>query len=865
MELFHQTVSMKAVDNLNDFVRNHMLEPLDTRAQIEALVDHFENLTRAHEAVVKARTQIGLLAPMMSALDGHDEMTDHLAAIDSQIAALPRYFAGRARSSYGAAVAELSIRLAGVENRIASEEARENDLRRAATALTVEVAGAGGDHLSSIEAELSVCETERERRRDKLASFNRLLSSSGLDVVANADQFGWARAAAKRRQDELDQAQADADNRLQEQLYAARELEEQARALNAELTSLRSRPSNLPSQSLELRARLCADLRLDPARLPFAGELMRAREDASEWEGAAERVLHNFALSLLVPGELYPAVAQWIDERHLNARVVYFRVPAATMAGSVAPERRTAHPLLFDMLELKADSSFRTWLENELGRRANHACVDDAADFHLVARAVTRAGQVKDRERHEKDDRHRIDDRRRYVLGWDNRLKLEALISEAQRLQGRQAKVSTLVEKQRTDKASVADQMVSVRSLSAYETWEDLDWERVVNKAAELSAELERILASSDILAGLKEELRQVEERERLVSSELSTLQRDRGGIENELRRARVALEEAQRVLDDPNTQEAADDTVEAIDGLLAKELGPSQLDAATLESAQRRVYEALGQERARLLESRQRLVQRIIAYMSDFRTRYPQETLELDVSMESAGEFRELNRRLTDDDLPRFELSFKDYLNQNTIRDIASFSAQLNKHEKTIRDRIATINESLFGIDYNEGRYIVLVPDQTPNTEIRDFRAELRACTDNIVGGDQDEQYSEQRFLQVKGILDRFKGREGFTDLDRNWTRRVTDVRQWFVFSASERWRDTDIEYEHYSDSAGKSGGQKEKLAYTILAASLAYQFKLDWGASRSKAFRFVVIDEAFNRGSEVSTRYALTPGLPA
>ena len=86
-----------------------------------------------------------------------------------------------------------------------------------------------------------------------------------------------------------------------------------------------------------------------------------------------------------------------------------------------------------------------------------------------------------------------------------------------------------------------------------------------------------------------------------------------------------------------------------------------------------------------------------------------------------------------------------------------------------------------------------------------------------------------------------------------------MTDVRQWFVFSASERWRGDDVEHENYTDSGGKSGGQKEKLAYTVLAASLAYQFKLDWGAERSKSFRFVVIDEAFNRGSELSTRYAL------
>jgi uncharacterized protein YPO0396 len=46
--------------------------------------------------------------------------------------------------------------------------------------------------------------------------------------------------------------------------------------------------------------------------------------------------------------------------------------------------------------------------------------------------------------------------------------------------------------------------------------------------------------------------------------------------------------------------------------------------------------------------------------------------------------------------------------------------------------------------------------------------------------------------------------------------------VRNWFVFAASERWREDNAEHEHYADSGGKSGGQKEKLAYTVLAASL-------------------------------------------
>ncbi len=37
------------------------------------------------------------------------------------------------------------------------------------------------------------------------------------------------------------------------------------------------------------------------------------------------------------------------------------------------------------------------------------------------------------------------------------------------------------------------------------------------------------------------------------------------------------------------------------------------------------------------------------------------------------------------------------------------------------------------------------------------------------------------------------------------------------------------------------------------------AFQFGLSWGEKRSRSFRFVIIDEAFGRGSDESTRYGL------
>jgi uncharacterized protein YPO0396 len=214
---------------------------------------------------------------------------------------------------------------------------------------------------------------------------------------------------------------------------------------------------------------------------------------------------------------------------------------------------------------------------------------------------------------------------------------------------------------------------------------------------------------------------------------------------------------------------------------------------------------------------------------------------------------------RLQSDDLPRFEARFKELLNENTIREVANFQSQLNRERQTIVERISIINQSLKAVDYNPGRFIELAAEDSPDPEVRDFRQDLRSCTEGALTGSEDEAYAEAKFLQVKAIIERFRGRQGSSDMDERWTRKVTDVRNWFTFSASERWHEDGREHEHYSDSGGKSGGQKEKLAYTVLAASLAYQFGLEWGESRSRSFRFVVIDEAFGRGSDDSARYGL------
>jgi uncharacterized protein YPO0396 len=295
------------------------------------------------------------------------------------------------------------------------------------------------------------------------------------------------------------------------------------------------------------------------------------------------------------------------------------------------------------------------------------------------------------------------------------------------------------------------------------------------------------------------------------------------------------------------------------LEALRAEALGEHQL---SVESCDNREQDMRGWLQTRIDGEERKLrtlAEKIIKAMSFFKDEFRLETAEIDASLAAAFEYENLLKKLNADDLPRYEARFKELLNVNTINEIANFHAQLSREREEIRDRITLINQSLTQIDYNPGRFIVLESQPTPDADIRDFQGELRACTEGALSGSEDAQYSEAKFMQVKNIIDRFRGRDGQSELDKRWTAKVTDVRHWFIFGASERYREDGVEHEHYSDSGGKSGGQKEKLAYTILAASLAYQFGLEWGAVRSRSFRFVVIDEAFGRGSDESAQYGL------
>ncbi|MFZ0159778.1 MAG: SbcC/MukB-like Walker B domain-containing protein, partial [Kineosporiaceae bacterium] len=723
-------------------------------------------------------------------------------------------------------------------------------------ALDIERAGLGGTTLAELERRLGEAAQTRDRRRDKAHRFDLLTAELGLPPLSGQAHHGELLRQVHASAEQGQQARAVAETERESATVAKGRLEAEAAEVNAELRSLSQRPNNIPRRSLELRERLCDELGVDPEELPFAGELIQVRDDAREWEGAAERVLHGFALSLLVPHHRYPAVSEWIDANHLGIRLVYHRVPETLAPQRVRPEGDQQQLRLVDLLEVRADSAFGSWLNRELEHRADHVCAATMAEFRRLRKAVTRAGQVRHDNRHEKNDERAVGDRRWYVLGWSSARKVDVLLEHAARLHGDLAAAAERLRQAGQALARLDARITTVRLLTTeFADYTDLDWESLVAQIARDGEAKRQIEESSRDLERVTEELAAVVAQLDRAGNERAGVDRRIGDLENSERTWAAQVAETEAVLE--GATPAAPAVTTALGARLPAEpfTQPGEVDrweaatgrAITVESDRRRERQAVA-------------VRRALALMHAFRGSYPVETTEMDAAVEAAPAYRELAQRLRDDDLPRFEAEFKTYLNTNTIREIATFQSSLQRQVELIRERVDKINSSLVSIDYNPGRYIRLEALATPNVEIRDFRSELLACTDDVLtGGTDDDQYSEAKFAQVQRIIERFRGRVGQTEADRAWTTRVTDVRNWFLFTASERWRDDDREHESYADSAGKSGGQKEKLAYTILAASLAYQFRLDWGVTSSRTFRFVVIDEAFGRGSDESTRFAL------
>ncbi len=277
-------------------------------------------------------------------------------------------------------------------------------------------------------------------------------------------------------------------------------------------------------------------------------------------------------------------------------------------------------------------------------------------------------------ERHEKDDRSRIDDRRTYVLGWTNERKIDALIADASRIQAAITDVDGELVGPRDRRDDISHHLSDLRVLRERERWDDLDWISLDGQRRQLEDEADRIRSSSDVLRSLTAELEAAGQRRKAAEARRNELGDARGRIGNQHDDAQAQHSQVQLVLADEGALAGAREVYDDIERSIPEGGRDGLTDLRQIHAVEVATLGVISASRTAMADRQATTAQRAVKAMRDFRYEFAREADELDDSMASAGEYRQLRERVATDDLPRFEGEFRRSLKENTINEIAGF-----------------------------------------------------------------------------------------------------------------------------------------------------------------------------------------------
>ena len=92
MDIFNQTVAVKDIQSLNRFIREHMLESKPWGDRVESLLNHFTQLSEAHQSLVRVRRQSELLEPVAQSGEAYRVQASQLDHLQRILAAADSFF-----------------------------------------------------------------------------------------------------------------------------------------------------------------------------------------------------------------------------------------------------------------------------------------------------------------------------------------------------------------------------------------------------------------------------------------------------------------------------------------------------------------------------------------------------------------------------------------------------------------------------------------------------------------------------------------------------------------------------------------------------------------------------------------------------
>jgi len=868
MDVFNQTVAVKDIQSLNRFIREHMLEPHPWRERIEGLLAHFTQLSQAHQSLVNARKQLEALVPIEAASAKYQELAAAMHRCQRQIDGVDSFFRERM-------LAWLVPRINRNHTALSQAKSRKLDLQTEIEALDEtqrflknEIENSGGQRLQQLPLMVETQQALLTAKRRERQRLENALSLLGVDwdscgVLDSREAFQSLPLQLTSLRERLSEVSTHtAERRLQ----LARELNEVRSALEetqSQCDEVRDRTSNLPTWLNDVRTALARNLALPESELVFACELMSVLQTELAWQPAIEMVLRRLALSLLVSEEHYGPVSHYIehhalvDNRGRGQRLVYYRVPNSITAAT----RERLHPdSLLNKLAFRFAASQGTvgqlsqWLESELRRRYDYRCCESMDQFHRApGLALTPQRHIKiGLQQHEKDDRPQTVDSNRFVLGWDNSQRVQELQANLSHQRARESEIVSDIEAVETQGRQVSKQLMALETALGVPDFDLIDTQRHQREIAALQGEQTAIEDSNDAARTLRQRLDAAIERRFAAQRERDTQVAVESQLVRDSEQAAELMERHQQVLAARHAsgslnvhQLAFDDLAQSLSERLARiqDLsGFAELQAETSQAIQKQLNQ--------LVQRAEPLRGEVIRAMQKFLSENPQERHDLRAEWSYLDGFLGLLDQLRVEDLPRHEQRFRERLNDKVLQELGIFYAALQCERQEILSKIEILNTSLQQLEYRPGTYMRLESRGVSDREIRDFQNLLRDCLDDAFDGEQAAD--ESRFVQIERLIRRLGDEE-------RWREKVTDVRRWFDFTARELDASSGVELSCYEDSSGQSGGEKAKLAFTILVAAIAYQFDIDPAEPNDDRLHFVVVDEMFSKVDDRYAEYAL------
>ncbi len=854
MTLFAQTVGIKVLGNLNEFIRTNMLEEYDSEAEFVELRSHYEHLLSSFKAIEKAREQVKLLTPIVE--NGRLLQTEEATAIGlSQLAEnLSPYFATQRQTLFQEAVTSLegdilkkTNQIAAIRNELEQLNHQQTDLRVAISTNKVY------ERLQNLEKQIQQAQRERKQREQRAKRYNTLAEK--LDLKANPNETTFYRNLDKSRQAIVETAaelQAIQDKSVAaqvEQTTAVNEL----KVVEERLLSLQNRKNRIPMEQIKIRESLLKKLKLEERELPFAAELIKLKAEDKDWETVIEQTLRPLSLCLLVAEEHYDLVLKSVAKAKLKGRIGFRKINTSIESKPLKPSKNS----LLNKIEVAKNHPYSAWLEMTLRQEYDFECTKGVTKISKLEQAISDGGLIKDRELHIKDSTLKGN---QHILGWDNRATILAIQKEAKAIQ------VTIKDWQRTlddfqrQQKRINQRRDNLNRLIGFEQYEEVDWKILVKNIKQYETEKSDLLKSSNQLQSLENQLKELRQQIQTVSDNRDKLNEQRGKLQSRLENYGQELKEVADILKSiegqvPKKYNSKIESYFEGESLMISTI--KKIEAKTTKTINQALQEA--QRSVNKIERKLSLaMQKFINPAPDILEKYPNwmaETIDLGTDRKYLKEFELIYNKIQKEDLPKYQKRFKDWLNERLIFDIANFKTSLENKEVQILDSIDEINQSLGGINFNSKplTYIQLEVHKTRDNAVRDFKQMLKDAMPDpakLVQGDEVEL--EKSFKRIQKIIEELSNSE-------NWRKKVTDVRNWLEFAAIERYEADDSERQYYQDSQSLSGGEKAKLAYTILASAIAYQFGIRNSNSNRRSFRFAVVDEAFSKVDPENSVYAM------